>query len=340
MTRALILPLVVLASLASCATISGLSDKEAVECPGGCDEAGLPGRPDGSTTGDANADVVVDSGPPKCDPSADPGCMSLPAGWSFAARAAIAGGAAPPCPSGITKQSIVQESPSTQASTCTCDSCTVTAPATCSGQLGYSFKTGATCSNAGDPTDYKNPVAGNCYRDLFTGVWTAEANRFTLPTPSGGTCSVNPTSHSDRVNYGERSALCEDGTRCSGGFCDARLDAPFAVCVARAGDEPCPQAFPTKHVVGPDGADFDCGACSCTVNRQPCQGAVHHFTDFLCTTGLVIIPADGTCGGPNTVGASIDSYKVVATSTTTCAAGGSTTATNARMKNPRTICCR
>jgi hypothetical protein len=339
MARALAAPVVVLVSLASCATISGLADKEAVDCPGGCDEAGLPGRSDGSTL-DASTDLVVDTGPPKCDPSTNPECVTLPEGWSFAPRAPLAGGEAPPCPSGTTNASVVQESPTTQAATCTCDTCTVTAPATCSGQVTYSFQTGFACTQAGDPTHYKNVVAGNCYQDLYTGIWAAEQNRFTLPNPSGGACAVNPTAHADRVTYGERSALCEGGDRCSGGFCDVRVDAPFAVCVARTGDEACPQGFPTKHVVGTGGADFDCGTCSCALTRQPCQGAVHHYDDSACTAGEVIIPANGTCGGPNTDGANFDSYKVVATSTTTCDTSGNTTATNARMKNPRTVCCR
>jgi hypothetical protein len=342
MSRASVAQLLVLGAVTSCATITGLADKEAVDCPGDCEASAPPPRSDlDGSSGATDANLVVDTGPPKCNPSTDAACMPLPAGWTLSARAPLVAGQAPACPSGMTNMGTAQEAPSVQPSTCTCDSCSVTAAATCSGQLAYWWAPASACNNTGDPTHYKNPVAGTCYQDLFTSLWSSEANRFILPNPSGGTCAANPTKHTDRVSFGERSALCEDASRCSGGFCDARIDAPFAVCVGRPGDEECPEGFPVKHLAGTQGADVDCGTCSCTVSRQPCQGVVQHFSDTACTTGQVDIPANGVCGGPNTDGADFDSYKVVATSATTCIVGGATTpATNPRMKNPRTICCR
>jgi hypothetical protein len=324
--------------LVSCATISGLSDKEAVDCPSDCDGGLPPPRSDGSIDGSE----VVDTGPPKCDPATNAECMPLPAGWSFVARAGATAESRPQCPSGTTGATVVREAPTARPDACTCETCTVTTPATCSGQLTYRFSTTTvTCSNDGDPNHYKNPVAGNCYQDLYTaGEWIAEQNRFDLPAPSGGVCSVTPTPRVDRVSFGATSTICADATRCSGGVCDARVDAPFAACVARSGIEECPAGFSDRHVVGSEGAELDCGACPCTLNRAPCQGAVHLYTDAACTAGQVIVPANGTCGGPETDNNRFDSYKVVATSTTTCNTGGTTAATNARMKNPRTVCCR
>jgi hypothetical protein len=342
MSRA-ILQFIVLGALTSCATISGLADKEAVDCPGDCSSSGsLPPRSDDASTGvtDAgDANVVADTGPPKCDPTKDAACIALPAGWALVTRSlGLESAESATCSSGA-KPITVQESPTVQSSACTCDVCTTT-PATCSGQLTYTYSTGGACSVDGNADEYTNAVAGTCYQDLFKGVRTAFENRFVLPQPSGGSCSVTPTVHAGRVSYAVTSSLCDEASRCSGGFCDATIDARRELCVAHDGDTGCPEGFPTKHVVGTGGAEFDCGTCSCNVNRQPCQGDVNHYTDANCQNGLVAIPANGACGGPSTYGKSFDSYKVVATSQTTCNTGGSTTATNARMKNPRTVCCR
>src|SRR5690606_1766303 len=141
--------------------------------------------------------------------------------------------------------------------------------------------------------------------------------------------------------FGATSALCDDTGRCSGGVCDARIDTPFASCVARAGDEACPAGFPDKHLVGSEGAELECtGTCGCTVNRAPCQGAVHLYSDGSCNVDEVVVPANGLCGGPDLQGADVDSYRVVATSTTTCTGTGSPAASGVQMKNARTVCCR
>jgi hypothetical protein len=327
MSRALVAQSFVFAVLTSCATISGLIDKEAVDCPGDCDGGSVPPRGDAAGGADGDRDTSGD------------GRMPLPPDWTLAARAPAASAPSTTCPSGMGNAMTVQESPVAQDSACTC-ACTPTAQATCSGQVKHTFRTSTLCNNQSDPDWYKNPVAGTCYQDLYTGASPATENRFTLPTPTGGACSATPTAHPDRVTYGETSFLCEDASRCSGGFCDARFDVPFEACVSRAGDEACPDAFPVKHLVGKDGAEFECGACTCTPVRAACQGAVHHYTDTGCTAGEVIIPANGLCAGPNTSGSTFRSYKVIATSSTTCSTEGSTAATNARMKNPRTVCCR
>lgn len=337
--------LVSLLALESCATLSGLEGKEAVDCPDGCTEGGAS-APDAATDrGDAAVDAAVaDTGPPACDPAKDVECIPLPVGWSLVARAPLASGAPPACPTGMANASTVEEGPQTRGDTCTCETCSVTASATCSGNLQHSWGdgAGAECNDgATSSAFYKNSVAGTCYTDI-PGSWgEAERNRFSLPSPSGGGCSIAPTKNAGRVIYEARALLCDDTSRCSGGFCDGRIDAPFASCVARAGDEACPPGFPQKHVAGTEGADFDCGACSCDVNRAPCQGGVQHFSDVACANLAVTHNANGTCGGPNTRGLRPGSYKVVAMSTTTCTvASNSTTATNLRMKNARTVCCR
>lgn len=347
MPRASVVPILVLAALTSCATISGLADKEAVDCPGDCEGGPLPPRNDDASTDptDANgtsdgadAPVVIDAAP-KCDPATSATCIALPDGWALVTGTLANDPSGGTCANGA-KPLAVKETPFTQAAACTCDTCTVTTPATCSGALDHEFSVGGACSVNGDPTYYQNPVAGTCYQDLHTGARAAVANRFRLPDPSGGACSATPTKHTDRVNYAASYSLCDEASRCSGGFCDVTGIPDIATCAARTGDEACPAGFPSKHIVGSDGADFDCGNCSCNLNRPTCTGSVNHYTDANCTNGLVMIPGNAGCGGPNTSGSTFASYKVVATSATTCNTGGGASASNARMKNPRTVCCR
>ena len=349
MPRASVVQILVLAALTSCATISGLADKEAVDCAGDCEGGSLPPRNDDASTGltdangandanDASDAAVLDAGP-KCNPATSSTCIALPNGWSLVSGSLSNGPAPITCSNGA-PPTIVKETPFTQAGSCTCDSCTVTTPATCSGAVEHEFSVGGACSNNGDPMFYKNPVAGTCYQDLSTNPRAAVSNRFTLQQPSGGVCSAPPTKHTDRVSYVGSYSLCDEASRCSGGFCDVQGIPDLAVCVGHSGDEACPAGFAGKHLVGSEGADFDCGTCSCNLNRANCQGAVNHYTDANCTNGLVAIPANSGCGGPNTHGLSVASYKVVATSATTCNTGGSAPATNTRLKNPRTVCCR
>lgn len=350
MPRAVVVQILVLAALTSCATISGLADKQAVDCPGDCDGGSLPPRPEDGEDGEAGrtdgpersdggaTDVAIDA-PPKCDPVTNTSCIALPAGWSLVTGAPANDPTPATCASGA-QPVIVEESPVPQFAACTCDTCTVTAAASCSGPIEHRYSIGGACGNNGDPDLYSNPVAGTCYQDLPTGPRAATANRFLLQQPSGGACAVTPTKHFDRVSFGGTYVLCDEASRCSGGFCDVQGMPAIATCIGHSGEEQCPAGFGGKHTVGTDGADFDCGACSCNLNRGPCEGTVNHYTDANCTNGLVAIPANSGCGGPNTQGASFASYKLVAPSATTCNTGGSTSAGNARLKNPRTICCR
>lgn len=348
MPRASVVQILVFGALTSCATISGLADKETIDCPGDCEAGSLPPRnDDASTTGPTDANGTSDVGDaaveidaaPKCDPATNTTCIALPNGWSLVTGTLASDPAGATCANGAPPLS-VKEAPVVQAAACSCDACTVTAAASCSGPIDHRFSIGGACGNDGEPNDYQNPVAGTCYQDLPTGPRAAVANRFLLQPPSGGACTVSPTKHFDRVTYAVTYSLCDEANRCAGGFCDAQGISETALCVARSGDDPCPSGFPGRHIVGADGADFDCGTCGCSLNRGPCEGAVNHYTDANCTNGLVAIPANSGCGGPNTQGMSFASYKVVAPSATTCNTGGSTSSSNVRMKSPRTVCCR
>jgi len=330
------------AALASCATVSGLADKEVVDCPGGCsDDAGTSPTNDGGPTNDATSttDAPIDTGPPPCDPAKDDACLALPAGgWTLAARTPLVG-TPPSCPTGFGTSTNVGESPTAQANACACDGCTVTTQASCAGQVAHQFDSATTCANTGGATFYTDPTPGQCQTDLFTGNRMSTSNKFTLPVPSGGACTGSAAVHSDRFNWSNNALLCDATTRCSQGICDARISAPFALCVAHEGATQCPAGFTDRHVVGTQG-DADCSAsCGCSLNRAPCAGTMSHYTDANCTNGIVTHVANGMCLATALNGTFL-SYKVIAASVTSCSANGSSSASNARPKDPRTICCR
>lgn len=329
-------------AVASCATVSGLADYGVVDCPGGCPDVD---GPDGSIASDSgpgtdSSEPPVDAGPPACDPKTDVKCMQLPSGWTLAARAPIGNGAPVACPAGMSTQTIVQESPTIGQNGCECANCSVTSPATCNGLVAHATGTNANgCPTAGSTSFFKDPMVGTCYGDVPSGPFT-EANKFTLPAAQGGACNAGAvTAHPERASFGPRSELCDDTSRCSGGFCNAEIAAPFATCVVRSGDQACPAGFGDKHVVGADGAALDCGACTCNVVRAACTGSVVLYNDPMCLFGGTSVPANGTCGGPDTEFDGFASYKVNATSSTTCTSTAPAPL-NVRMKNARTVCCR
>jgi hypothetical protein len=272
----------------------------------------------------------------------DAECMQLPAGWTLVARVAVGGSPPPSCPAKMKPNgAVLFESPSAKSDTCTCDGCNVTAPAGCSGQVTHKFGSTNACPNTGASGYYTNPQAGQCATDLYNGPRFTAYYAFDLPQASGGTCQANaPVLHGDRFDVNARALVCDDESRCSGGVCDARIDAPFAVCVAQAGSQQCPAGFSDRHVAG-DAATADCAStCGCSLTRGKCTGTVNHYTDTNCTMGLDTFGADGTCTAVNLTGEAYASYKVVATSQTTCTVSGSSAANNARLVSPRTICCR
>jgi hypothetical protein len=248
----------------------------------------------------------------------------------------------PACPSGLDDASEVGDSASSSSDVCTCDTCQVTQAASCAGHVTENFDTSGTaaCGNAGAATDYDNMPDGTCQTDLYTGARpSAGHTKLTLAAPSGGACAPNPpTVHVEDITLANRSRLCTNTARCAAGVCDGRVPSPFMTCIASPGDVACPAGFAERRVVGDAAAD--CTPCSCSVVRAACTGRVDHFTDNQCMNGVVQVTADGTCRANTWANGSIFlSYKVVATSATTCNPGTSSTI-KVKLANQRTVCCR
>jgi hypothetical protein len=339
MSRALFVHGFGLLALASCATVSGLADKEAVECPGGCIDATTPPQPSASPTSTSTGSS--DAGPPPTSDGGDAGAGFVkPDGWELVAVATVANGAAAPgCPTGFDDASDIGASPSARSDTCEC-ACTVTQQAVCAGDPAIVRSDLSNCSQPLSVFGFSNSPPGGCNSDMSQFDRTGEYYKVRLAPATGGACNAGATPHPDRVNFAERRRVCDETSRCSGNVCDATVSAPFTACVASpkgSGDKACPTSFSNKLVAGAASVTCDAQDCGCTVNRT-CTGSLTFYKDSLCTSGAATVTADDTCRNPNASGSYIR-YKVAATPTTTCAGNGTAPAT-VTANDVRTVCCR
>lgn len=328
--------------LAGCATVSGLADKQAVDCPGGsCEDGGNTPVIDsgGSSSGQP------DSTPP---PDAKPNFVK-PDGWGLVAVAETTnGGTLPDCPQGLDDVSDIGTSPFPTNTSCECKACTVDQQATCAGNPGLVNGTAGVCDNmvttnaAGGP--YSNSPAGGCNGDMFAGSdRTGQYAKVKLQDPTGGSCTPgSATPHPERVDFSlNRRRVCDDTARCNGSECNATVPAPFTACVASpkgSGDLVCPDGFPQKIVAGAASVSCNSAGCGCTVTRTPCTGTFSYYKDVDCTVGAATITADDTCRNLNATSTYMR-YKIVATTQTGCTGNGTSTATVAPT-GLRTVCCR
>jgi hypothetical protein len=344
MSRALVLPVFVIAALASCATVSGLADKETVDCPGGCPEEGgvtpTPTSTSTSTTDGSQPKPIDDGGLPPPDASLD---FMKPDGWELVAVATVAGGAPPGCPSGFDDASDVGTNPSATANTCECATCSITKQGVCAGQPNVFVGTAGACGTPAGNASYTNVPTGGCNTDLSTTLDRTNLYvKAKLAPVTPGTCAADPAvPHPERVQMTNRRRVCDETSRCVGNLCDATVPSPFAACLASAkgsGDQGCPAGFPTKLVAGRANVVCNSNNCDCNASTPDCTGTLTYYKDTACTTGAAVLVADDTCRNPNTSG-TYAAYKINATTMTTCTAKGSAPAT-ITAADVRTICCR
>lgn len=346
MSRAPFVWVLVIGALASCATVSGLADKETVDCPGGCPDGSVAPNPTttSTSTNDSAPPPIDDGGLTAPDASLD---FVKPDGWELVAVApasgAAGGGAPPACPSGFDDASDVGTNPSATPNTCECATCTITKQGVCAGQPDVSVGSTVACGSPAGPGSYNNNPPGGCNTDLNTALDRTNLYvKVKLAPVTPGTCAAQPaTPHPERVQMSNRRRVCDETSRCVGNRCDATVPSPFSACLASAkgsGNQACPAEFPTKLVAGR--ADVTCNSnnCDCTPSTTDCTGTLTYYKDNACTTGAVSVTADDTCRNPNTSGM-YAAYKISATATTSCTADGPAPAT-VTAADVRTICCR
>ena len=305
------------------------------EAPGGAEQRATdPAKAEGGAPDNHDARV----GPPACDPASDATCLPLPDGWRLVVETPLTTGAAPACPQGYGAASDVGAGPKPRADACDCATCTIAQKPTCAGAVSNSYSYGGNCGSSSSALG--NSPAGQCGTDLYTGDLSTAEERYTMPGPSGGSCSPGAAvAHADRVDFAERARLCDGNSRCSGSTCDARVTPPFRACFSSDGDRACPAGFPEKHVVGASAA-FDCAStCGCTVATRTCAPILNLYASATCAGVPHSVPADGVCRSG--FSGSYNSYKVTTAPDATCApSGGNPVANNVRLDAMTTVCCR
>jgi hypothetical protein len=327
--------------IAACG-FDGVAPSTGLADDGGGGGGGGPGAEGGTAMLDGGG-RDPQQGMPVCDPAHDVSCLALPIGWLLVA-ADVADGAvatpALPCPAGFDAPADMVEGPAVRADACACEGCSVTTQASCAAGAIAAYFSGSSGNCETQIQSLPNNPAGQCNQPPQVGSATGQKTKLTPPGPTGGACAAAPaTLRDDRVAYAKRAHTCRDATRCSGGTCDTRVDAPFRACLVNDADVPCPSGFDERHVIGAKAA-FDCAPCTgCTVTAT-CKGTTDFFLDAACTNGKVAVATDNTCQAPPYNG-TYRSYRYTGAATTTCtASNANVAASNIRVTSQRTLCCR
>jgi hypothetical protein len=321
----------------ACANVLGLGDY--VDAPP--DAGGAPGTvADGSPGGGEGGDAA-------CAPVGTPACFQVPTDWTLVA---FADSAQTTCPAGFSKNQTDLFGGAIQPASdaCACDACTVaTQPSCVQGPIAFTYDSDGSKKCNMTYQVLANANAGGCNTDGFHGPIPANQDvHWVPPSPKGGTCTASsPTTHPDRVTFAENARACspddDAAAGCVGGACSPALAAPFAACLAHAGNVACPSGpFGVAHHVG-TGATFDCGGtCGCTVSASCTNRALTFYTDGACQSATPLVqPVNDTCVNQGTNGGSYGSYKYSATVVASCSPTGTATASNTALAGEETVCC-
>lgn len=282
------------------------------------------------------------------------GCYVVPTGWNLVG---FVNNQTTSCFAN-SSTSTVFEGPS--GGSCTCG-CSMTQPTCPSGPISVKYDCptclgspgGNNCGATGTPSSMNN--MGMCANDMYMAVAGFDYDKidfeFIPPGPTGAACATQANPVAGSVTYSGQDTYCTPNTpACTPNMpCTPNLPGSFSVCIAQAGDQPCPgSTFTQKHVVG-GAATFGCGSgCGCTFPPGPttCTGTMKLYTDGSCTQNEYDITAgSGTAAMCVQHGSgeqsNYQSYHYVANqpAALSCTATGSSAPTNVQLTNPQTICC-
>ncbi len=263
--------------------------------------------------GDANGP----SGTAGSGASAEPGAGGMGAGGSGAgAGAAGAGGSGLTCPSSavcaaletgwIGPQAVVRHAPDVAAGCnvgagaesellglteltdigfdCTCANCTISG--TCAGAAIDTFVNGG-CTQ---PTQPIPLTTGICATPVFSPL-RLQVNP---PEPTNGACAADPIqTPGPPTAYASALSACDPGvpSACDSGVCIEPADGGEGICIARAGDHPCPAPYEQKHLVHEGLLDERSCACDCELADATCEGSVTGYAGGQCTGNQEVLPA-------------------------------------------------
>ena len=281
--------------------VDARSDARDASDAGEVGDAGHAGEEGGGgDSGDASeaADVV----------SAGCTCVaSAPSGWSGPLALAEATGAPPPSiapcatPYGATAYD-GNADPSAPAAQCDC-TCGGATDVQCTAPVVGLFSDGA-CSIAcgGVPV-----TPGVCAGVSTGGCGASVYARARAPVTSGGSCPPQPTTKVPSMQWERAARACAlpaTATQggCEGSFvCAPAPSPPFSghLCVAMAGDQPCPSgsAYGVRHVYYGGATDGrGCSTCACSAPAGvSCGGSFTTYNASGCALETKTFPLSPTC---------------------------------------------
>lgn len=318
---ALVFPLV--ASVAGCGLVSGLSDLEVGPASGSDASTEAGAVIDGAVGVDAS-DAGVAPDVSVVIPDGGCGCgITVPPGFS----PILYGGDSDLCPKASTPEKVVVSPQALAAGgacacTCTIGGCT---------NLKLSFYDTPNCSNLFGTT------SANATCQLTPGVsGNVDSVRVSGSGSANVTCATIPPAFPKP--YGGEAGVCtpEQSTACAS-FCSPPPG--LGTCFVAPGDVSCPQTLPKRTVIAQSVTDArTCAGCGCSVANPVCNVALQSYSDNICATAVGVVSnfVTDVCT-PQAVGT--DTIAKITPAGTCSATPGSVTGTTTPV-NLRTVCCK
>lgn len=295
----------------------------------------------GDAVNDNPFDVPADIGPcfdaslALCDDDAGCGAGTkctpfIPPSWQIVSLASPSCGGAYPV--AFTAAPLVQYNPP-GTTTCGCSGCNIATPGACG---TATISSGAACGTAAgtvtaDGTCKTISTIDMVINDGIKAVQTAPpptcatpTQTKTIPTFDGG---------AQRLCTSNATGLCDFHS-----FCAPSTGAP--VCIAHAGDQPCPSGFRIALATGATDTR-NCTSCTCAATGGACTGHLTLTTNGGCSTNAQPFDYDGGCL-PGVIGVGWDHVQIgPGTPTGQCVlADAGTPVGSVAPTNPITVCCQ
>lgn len=276
--------------------------------------------------------------------------------WHFVA---YDGTGRPACPMQYGTPSDVLENATAPAAQCTCQCNGVAMQPACGGNVAFTYgfggsnqcnsRTGTVTCGTGCTAGGGAGAGGDAGDSLylsFMGSVTASGGSCNSPTTAVGLPDAS-------AQQGRDCSLAGALGSCMGGLaCAPDPGSMFALCIAKAGTNPCPSGYPNPHVVGAGLTDTrGCGpsACTCSLNPGSCSTPdVHAYWAVGCPGGSEFQngprSASGACVTTSFSGVTAGIQSCYYTSTNmgaSCTFTGTFAADGGvALTGPQTICCR
>jgi len=269
----------------------------------------------------------------------------LDGGWSLVAQESGTGA----CPDFYVVAKTWVENPTANAASCSC-ACGISAGTCTPGTANFTLRFGSNNQCNDGSTRTANYQGAGCF-DACCSVSPASYVRITgaAATPAGASCSPMPAS-SIPAPTSDAAVTCSfvgaTGAGCPapGDVCVPPPASPWRLCVAHAdtGNLSCPVGFPSLHRLGTSILDSRaCPSCMCNLVAA-CTMTATLWTNSSCTTGPIVVSADGTCQATGAVSISLRSASLTAATNTSCTPSYTSQPPqgNLDVSMPQIVCCR